>query len=81
MALDPIRIDIEVNEKAFEQQLKQAEKVSRDTKTKINQTMKVKFEMDIAQFQLKLAEVKKQLKTATGNQKISLQVEANQLQR
>lgn len=81
MALEPLKIDIEVNKANFEKQLKGAEQFARDTKKKINQSTKIQLEFNIANFQSKLAQVKKDLKTATWDRQIRLQIEANQLQR
>lgn len=81
MALEPLKIDIEVNKANFEKQLKGAEQFARDTKVKINQDMKLQLEFNIVAFQNRLKEVKEQLKTATWDKKINLQIEANQLQR
>ena len=81
MALEPLKIDIEVNKANFEKQLQGAEKFARDTKSKIDQNMKMQLEFNIVAFQNKLAEVKKQLKAASWDKKINLQIEANQLKR
>ena len=81
MALEPLKIDIEVNKANFEKQLQGAEKFARDTKSKIDQNMKMQLEFNIVAFQNKLAQVKKDLKTASWDKKINLQIEANQLQR
>lgn len=78
---EPIIIDIQVNKANFEKQLKDGERVARDTKKNISQDLKFQLEFNIANFQQKLADVKKQLKTATWDNKIALQVDANALQR
>lgn len=81
MALEPLKINIEVNKAEFEKQLKGAETFARDTKKAIDQNMKIQLEFNIANFQSKLQEVKTALKTATWDSKINLQIESNQLQR
>jgi len=60
-----------------------AEKVARDTGKKINQDLKVKMELDIAKAQLKLKQLRKQLrsKDLTDAQRIRLTVETNAAQR
>ena len=65
----------------FEKKLKTSEKEARDNKIKIDQNTKFQLEFNIVAFQNKIKEVKEQLKTATGDKKIQLQIEANQLQR
>jgi len=81
MALDPIKIDIQVDTKSFESKISSLEKKARDTWKDINQSLKLQLEFDIAQFQSKLSEVKTDLKDATWDREIELRVEANKLQR
>lgn len=54
---------------------------ARDTWKKIDQALKTKLELDVAWFQIKLSDARKQLKTATWDNRIRLTLEANELQR
>lgn len=59
------------------------EQLARDTGKKINQELKVKLELDIASAQVKLQQLKAQLKdkSLTDAQRIQLNVDTNQVQR
>lgn len=59
------------------------EQTARDTWKKINQDLKVKMEVDIAKAQLKLKELRKQLrsKDLTEAQRLKLQIDTNAAQR
>jgi hypothetical protein len=68
----------EVDKKSFGDGVKFA----RDTGKEIDQNLKKRFELNIAEAQIKLKQIKDDLKKATSEeQKLKLQIDANELQR
>ena len=61
----PIEIPIRVNDKDLRTKLPKSEDFARDTGKKIDQALKAKLELDVAQFQLRLSDVRKQVRSAT----------------
>lgn len=83
MALDPIKIDIEVNKANFDKNIKSLEKDVVNAKIKIDENLRAKFEFDVANAQLKLKELRTQLrnKDLSTDKKIQLQIETNRASR
>lgn len=80
MQVEPVKVEfiMETNVKSFNDGVNYA----RDTGKKIDQELRRKLELDIAQAQLKLQEIRADLrKTKDSDARISLQVEANAAQR
>jgi len=77
------RIEANIVAWVDKQSFNNAEKVARDTWKKINQDLKVKMELDIAKAQLKLKQLRTQLrdKDLTKAQKLTIQIETNKAQR
>lgn len=80
--IEPLKFSVVVDTAEYENKMKQAKLLARDSKKEISQDTKLKLEVDIAQLQFQLQKAKEMLKNATNDStKFSLQLQTNELQR
>jgi predicted nucleic acid-binding Zn-ribbon protein len=80
--IEPLKFSVVVDTAEYENKMKQAKLLARDSKKEISQDTKLKLEVDIAQLQFQLQKAKEMMKNATNDStKFSLQLQTNELQR